>query len=151
LDALVAAVPFLAATAFTFVLAFNVWIAARVVAISQRLPRSWPVIPLTRMPHSALLLLCAAVAASFVPGLVGVFAIAIAGALAMAFALQGLALLHHISRGRPGRTALLAAAYILVIFIGHTFLPLLAFAGIADTAVDLRRRFPPGGGPQPST
>jgi hypothetical protein len=152
LDALVGAVPFLAATAFALVLAFNLWIAARVVAISQRLPRPWPAIAMTRMPPSALLLVAAAVAASFGPGLIGVLAIAIVGALAMAFALQGLALLHDVSRGRPGRTGLLVGAYMLVIFIGHTFLPLLALAGIADTAVDLRRRFPPGGaGPRPTT
>jgi hypothetical protein len=152
LDALVGAVPFLAATAFALVLTFNLWIAARVVAISQRLPRSWPAISITRMPPSALLLVTAAVGVAFVPGLIGVLAIAVAGALAMAFALQGLALLHDVSRGRPGRTGLLVGAYMLVIFIGHTFLPLLALAGIADTAVDIRRRFPPGGaGPRPTT
>jgi hypothetical protein len=150
LEALVGAVPFLAATAFALVLALNLWIAAKVVAISQRLPRDWPVIPATRMPHSALMLLAGAVAVSFVPGLVGVLALAFAGGLLMAFALQGLALLHHVSRGRPGRTGLLVGAYILLAFIAHTFLPLLALAGIADTAVDLRRRFP-GGAPPPTT
>jgi hypothetical protein len=150
LDALVGAVPFLAATAFALVLALNLWIAAKVVVISQRLPRAWPTIPATRMPHSALLLLVAAVVVSFAPGLVGVLALAFAGGLLMAFALQGLALLHHVSRGRPGRTGLLVGAYILLAFIAHTFLPLLALAGIADTAVDLRRRFP-GGAPPPAT
>jgi hypothetical protein len=150
LDALVGAVPFLAATAFSLVLSLNLWIAAKVVAISQRLPRAWPAIPATRMPHSALLLLAAVVLVSFVPGLVGVLALAFAGGLLMAFALQGLALLHHVSRGRPGRTGLLVGAYILLAFIAHTFLPLLALAGIADTAVDLRRRFP-GGAPPPTT
>jgi hypothetical protein len=150
LEALVGAVPFLAATAFALVLALNLWIAAKVVAISQRLPRDWPAIPATRMPHSALMLLAGAVAMSFVPGLVGVLALAFAGGLLMAFALQGLALLHYVSRGRPARTGLLVGAYILLAFIAHTFLPLLALAGIADTAVDLRRRFP-GGAPPPTT
>jgi hypothetical protein len=97
------------------------------------------------MPLSALLLLTAAVIVSFVPGFVGVLGLALTGALLMGFALQGLALLHHVSRGRPGRTGLLVGAYVLLTFIAHTFLPLLALAGIADTAVDLRRRFPSGG------
>jgi hypothetical protein len=149
IDALVGGVPFLAATAFALVLTLNLWIAAKVVAVSQRLPRPWPVIAATRMPASALLLLAAVVLTSFVPGLVGVLSIAFAGGLLMAFALQGLALLHHVSRGRPGRTGLLVGAYILLAFIAHTFLPLLALAGIADTAVDLRRRFP--GGAPPAT
>jgi Predicted membrane protein (DUF2232) len=150
LEALVGAVPFLAATAFALVLTLNLWIAAKVVAISQRLPRPWPAITATRMPASALLLLAAAVLVSFVPGFAGAFAIAFAGGLLMAFALQGLALLHDVSRGKPGRTGLLVGAYILLAFIAHTFLPLLALAGIADTAVDLRRRFPRGA-PPPTT
>jgi hypothetical protein len=151
IEALVGAVPFIAATAFALVLTLNLWIAAKVVAISQRLPRPWPAIAATRMPGSALLLLGAAVLASFVPGLVGVLALAFVGGLLMAFALQGLALLHHVSRGRPGRTGLLVGAYVLLAFIAHTFLPLLAVAGIADTAVDLRRRFPGGAGPTSTT
>lgn len=152
IDALVGAVPFLAATAYALVLTLNLWIAAKVVAISQRLPRSWPSIVATRMPPRALLLLAGAVIVSFAPGLVGVLALGFAGALLMAFALQGLALLHDVSRGRPGRTGLLVGAYVLLTFIAHTVLPLLALAGIADTAVDLRGRFPPGGaGPRPST
>lgn len=152
MDALVAAVPFVAATAFALVLTLNLWIAAKVVAISQRLPRSWPAVAAMRMPLSALLLLVAAVIASFLPGFVGVLALSLAGGLLMTFALQGLALLHHVSRGRPGRTGLLVGTYILLAFIAHTLLPLLALAGIADTAVDLRRRFPSGGaGPTPIT
>jgi hypothetical protein len=151
IEALVGAVPFVAATAFALVLTLNVWIAAKVVAISQRLPRAWPAIAATRMPLSALLLLGAAVLASFLPGFVSALALAFVGGLLMAFALQGLALLHHVSRGRPGRTGLLVGAYVLLAFIAHTFLPLLALAGIADTAVDLRRRFPGGAGPTPTT
>ena len=152
IEALVGAVPFLAATAFASVLTLNLWIAAKVVAISGRLPRPWPAVAATRMPPSALLLLGFAVLASFLaPGLVGALALAMTGALLMTFALQGLALLHHVSRGRPGRTGLLVGTYVLLAFIAHTFLPLLALAGIADTAVNLRRRFPPGAGPTPTT
>jgi Predicted membrane protein (DUF2232) len=150
IEALVGAVPFIAATAFALVLTLNLWIAAKVVAVSQRLPRPWPAIATTRMPQTALVLLGAAILASFVSGLVGVLALALAGGLMMAFGLQGLALLHHVSRGRPGRTGLLVGAYVLLAFIAHTFLPLLALAGIADTAVDLRRRFPGGAGPTPT-
>jgi hypothetical protein len=152
IDALAVAVPFASSAFYTLVLTLNLWLAAKAVAISGRLPRSWPGIARTRMPQSALLPMAAAVAASFLPGFIGVIALAFTGALAMSFALQGLALLHDVSRGRPGRTSLLVGAYILVALIGHAFLPLLALAGIADTAVDLRRRFTSGGaGPRSST
>jgi hypothetical protein len=152
IDAMAAAVPFVSSAFYALVLTLNLWLAAKTVAISGRLPRPWPSIAYTRMPQSALLPMAGAIAGSFLPGFVGVVALAFTGALAMGFALQGLALLHDVSRGRPGRTGLLVGAYILVALIGHAFLPLLALAGIADTAVDLRRHFTSGGaGPRSST
>jgi hypothetical protein len=151
IDALATAVPFVSSAFYTLVFTLNLWLAAKTVAISGRLPRPWPSIARTRMPQSALLPTAAAVAGSFLPGFVGVVALAFAGALAMSFALQGLALLHDVSRGRPGRAGLLVGAYILVALIGHAFLPLLALAGMADTAVDLRSRFAGGTGPRSST
>jgi hypothetical protein len=152
IDALATTIPFAYSALYALAFTLNLWLAAKIVAISERLPRPWPSIAQTRMPRSALLPTGAAVVAALLSGFVGVFGLALAGALAMAFALQGLALLHDVSRGRPGRTGLLVGAYILLAFIGHTFLPLLALAGLADTAIDLRRRFPPGGpGPRRTT
>lgn len=145
IDAMAAAVPFVSSAFYTLVLTLNLWLAAKTAAISGRLPRPWPAIARTRMPQSALLPMAGAVAGSFLPGFMGVVALALAGALAMSFALQGLALLHDVSHGRPGRAGLLIGAYLLVALIGHAFLPLLALAGMADTAVDLRRRLAPGG------
>jgi len=153
LDVLITVVPFIAAGVFVAVYALNLWLAAKVVLVSGRLPRSWPSISSTAMPRSALALLFAAIAASFAPGLLGVGGLALAGALVMAFAFQGLGLLHEASRGRAGRAALLGVVYALVLVVGHTVLPLLALAGIVDTALDLRNRFGSGGaGPlHPST
>jgi hypothetical protein len=152
LDALAGAMPFLVATVFALFLTLNLWAAAKVVAVSQRLPRPWPAITQMRLPALGLLCLAVAVALSFAPGFAGVFGMASVGALLFVFALQGLALLHDLSRGHAGRTALLVAAYLLLAFLIHMVMPLLAMAGIADTALDLRRRFPrPGAGPKPST
>lgn len=144
---LIAAVPVIAASLFAMVLTLNVWIAARVVSMSNRLPRPWPLIPTTAMPRQALALLGGAIVLSFLPGLAGVAGLALVGGVATAFSLQGLALIHFASRGRQGRGAMLGLAYLLVVFVGHTLLPLLALVGMADTALGWRQRMA-GGGPK---
>src|SRR5688500_10715983 len=62
LDALLSAVPFIAAAVFALVFALNLWLAAKVVQMSGRLPRPWPFIPATMMPGRALLILVGAAA-----------------------------------------------------------------------------------------
>lgn len=145
IESLIGLVPFLASAVFGLVLALNLWLAAKAVAISDRLPRPWPSIAAARMPRVALLALAGSTGAAFLPGFAGTAGLSLAGGLVIAFALQGLAFLHDVSRGRPGRGALLGFAYLLAILVGHTALPLLAVAGAADTAFDLRYRFRSGG------
>jgi hypothetical protein len=153
LDALIEAVPFIASAVFALIFTLNLWLAARTVRTSQRLPREWPFLPATTLPQFALPILAAAIAASLLPGFAGVAGLSVSGALVIAFSLQGLSLLHYVSAGRPGRAGLLSVVYALVIFIGHTVLPLLAILGMADCAFSLRNRFGPGSaGPKlPST
>ena len=131
----------MAATVFSLALALNFWAGAKVVSLSGRLPRPWPSLPMARMQPSALGVFGGAVVlALLAPGFIGVAGGAAAGGLGMMFALQGLALLHLVTRGRPARGALLTLAYLLAIFFGGTFLPLLALAGVIDTATPLRDR-----------
>ena len=107
----------------------------------------------TVMPREALLVLAGAAALCFMPGFAGAAGLALLGALVIAFALQGLGLLHEATRGRRGRVGILTAAYVLIAFVGHTVLPLFALVGIADTALPLRARFRSGaagpGSPSP--
>jgi hypothetical protein len=148
---IVTALPFFVASSFATILAFNVWIAAKVVAISGRLARPWPFIPATAMPRAALGLLLAGAVLAFLPGFLGVAGLALLGSLNVAFALQGLALVHDASRGRPGRPVLLVATYFMAIFISQIAWPLLAMAGITDAAIGLRRRLNSGAAGPPST
>jgi hypothetical protein len=152
-DTLVEAVPFIASAVFTLVFTLNLWLAAKTVRTSQRLPRDWPFLPATTLPRTALALLAAAIVGSFLPGFVGVAGLSLAGALVIVFSLQGLSLMHQATVGRPGRVGLLSVVYVLVVFVGHTVLPMLAVLGMADAAFSLRNRFGPGGtGPNlPST
>ena len=133
------------ASFFVMILAANFWLAARVVSMSGRFARPWPFIPATQMPRTVLPLLVGSIGVGFAPGYLGVLGLALTGALTVAFSLQGLALIHDVSRGRQGRGGLLAAVYVTVVFLSQVALPLLALAGIADTAFGLRSRSRPGG------
>lgn len=153
LDVLVTAVPLVAAAVFVLVFVLNLWIAAKVVRISERLPRPWPALAATVMPRQALLALAGAVALALLPGFAGAAGLSLLGALVTAFALQGLGFMHEATRGRSGRVGILTAAYVLIAFVGHTVLPLFALLGVADTALPLRDRFRSGaagpGSPSP--
>ncbi|HYF53134.1 MAG TPA: DUF2232 domain-containing protein [Salinarimonas sp.] len=149
------AAPIFAAQGFTLLLAFYVWIGARIVAVSGRLPRPWPSIPETLMPRAALIALGAGVVLANLPGWPSVLGLALSGALVMAFGLQGLAAIHDLSRGRPGRVGILVVTYMIVFMTqGLVLAPLFLF-GIADTALGLRARLrarmarPPGAPPSP--
>ena len=144
-----------AAQGFTLILTAYVWIGAKVVALSGRLPRPWPYIPATQMPRSALLMLAGAFGLAYAGGgFAGVFGLSLLGATLMAFGLQGLAGIHQVTLGRGGRTAMLTIAYLLLVLSqGMLFIALILF-GIADTLFGLRARLklppaPPLGGPGP--
>jgi hypothetical protein len=153
---LVLLTPMVAAAVFSLTLAGNLWLGAKVVAMSGRLQRPWSPIPDLRMPQLALALLGVAVLVAFASGWLGIAGRALVGGLAMAFALQGLALVHVATRAKQGRPALLALTYLFTLLLGHILLPLLAVAGMIDTATSLRRRLtrnqtPTGRNGPPST
>lgn len=141
----VAIAPALLAGMLTLILAANLWLAGKVVAISGRLARPWPDISGVRMPVTAIFGAVAGLVVGQVQGFVGIGGTAFAGGILMAFALQGLALLHTLSRGRSGRGLILSLAYVLVLLLGYIFLPVFALVGMADSALPLRRSL--GGGP----
>lgn len=63
-------------------------------------------------------------------------------AIAAVYVFQGIALVHHVSRGWPGRTFALTVFYfILLVLLGLPGLALVAALGLADQLIGLRRRF----------
>lgn len=130
--------PAMMAGFLTVVLAVNLWLAGKAVSISGRLVRPWPDIASARMPVAAIAAVAAALLAGQVHGFAGVAGMALAGGLLMAFALQGLALLHDVSRQRPGRGLILSVAYFMTVVLVYVVLPAFALLGIADTALPLR-------------
>lgn len=140
---LAALVPAAAGASFVPMIVANLWLAAKAVQVSGRLPRPWPFIPATRLPAKAVAGLFGGVLLSFAGGFVGLAGAALSGALIAAFGLAGLAAVHDLSRGKPWRAPTLFAVYLALVIMLITVFPFLALLGIADALIDLRRRKPP--------
>jgi hypothetical protein len=128
----------------SLLLALNLWFAARAVEISGKLHRPWPPLPET-------LVLPRAIGAAFVlalgfclaGGVTAVFAGAFAAAAGVALALQGLAVIHALTRAHGSRGGLLAALYASVavgLLVAPLILTLLSLFGLMESAFSLRLR-----------
>ena len=83
------------------IFALNLYLAGRVARASGRLGRDWPDLPSLAYPLG--LSSCCwplALAATFVPGVLGVAGVGLSGALLLAYFFAGLALMHFIARAR---------------------------------------------------
>ena len=126
--------PWMMAVFALVVYVVNLWIAARIARTSGVLGKDWPDIPRNlRLPRFAAPLLALALGLSFLTGPVGLASHVVCGALVAAFALQGLAVIHQMTRGRSWRPVALAFTYCLIPLV---LLPLMSWAllGLLDTA-----------------
>jgi predicted membrane protein DUF2232 len=148
IEVLVAAVPPAFAITATITQIANLWLAARVVKLSGRLPRPWPDLNELSFPPVAAPLFGALLAGSFLPDLAGLVASLFAATLTVAFAMVGFAVLHSITRRMGGRAALLSGAYVTVILFIWAIWPIviMTLIGVAETLFGLRAR-PSGRGP----
>jgi len=128
------------------IILFNLWIAGLIVDASGRALRPWPDLHALELPNAFLLIFAAALAASFLPGLPGLLATGLAGALLFAYTLQGLAVIHVYSRGMPLRGPLLATVYLGILLLGWVAI-IVAIIGLAEPSLGLRRRAAQGGQP----
>jgi hypothetical protein len=144
----VAAIPPAAAVLTTLLSAVNLWLAGRIVRVSGRLRRPWPDLAAISLPPSALWLLAAAFAGSFLPDLFGLLSGVLAASLAMIFAILGFAVLHAITRGIGNRGLALTGAYAAVAVFGWPLLG-VALLGITETAFNIRARVAQKRGPPP--
>ena len=118
---------------------FNLWLAARIVRASGRLKRPWPDLSAIAFPSWVPLLLAAAIAGTFVPGLLGMLCWVLTAGLLTAYMLLGFAVLHAATRALNGRAFLLAGSYLTVVLFGWPALA-VAIIGLADAALDIRGR-----------
>jgi Predicted membrane protein (DUF2232) len=123
-------------------LCVNLYAAARSVQLSQRLQRPWPDLPTSlwiSAPLAVVMLVCAAAVWALPVPASQYFSI-VAGGLGAAFAFQGLAVAHALSRGLKLRTLMLIALYACCFLRAKYTLPVLALIGVADAFTRLRIR-----------
>ncbi len=139
LNLLVAVLPPTAAIIMTLTNVTNLWLTARILRLSGRLRRPWPDLSAMTLPRSAPPVLVFAMAASFLPGLLGVLAIVLSASLVMAYGVVGFAVLHAVTRHVGARAVLLAATYMAVFLFTWPVL-IMSLLALLDAAIDLRGR-----------
>jgi hypothetical protein len=133
------AMPPVAACTVFLVFLLNLWLAGRVVQISNRLPRPWPDIAREmEVPRVLAMVLLVAVAACFLKGLAGLIATIAAAVLGVVFALQGLAVVHDLSRGSRFRGAILFILYLTLALLMPWPLLIFTFVGLLEAAFSFR-------------
>lgn len=133
--------PLMMAATATLMFSANLWLAARAAQISARLPRAWPAIADELLiPPTLGGVFAVAAGVALVDGLVGTVAGIVAAALAAAFALQGLAVAHVLTRGSPFRGGLLVAMYALAALLPPWPIIFMAAGGLIDSVFHLRAR-----------
>jgi hypothetical protein len=140
--ALVEAMPIGSAASTAFLLAANLWLAARVVQTSHRLRRPFPDIAgELHLPFGLAGSLLLAAGLAFTDGFVRLFADIALAVLCVVFAFAGLAMLHRGTRRLDGRTPILFGAYALIVLFTW---PILIFTtiGLLDSVLPaIRQRF----------
>lgn len=149
LDLLVVVMPPAAAALNLVTMVFNVWLAGRIARVSGRLARPWPDLSAMRFPARAPLLLAAAVAGTFLPGLAGIVAGLFTATLLLAYALLGFAVVHGATRGMAARPFVIAGVWFAVLVLGWPLL-LVGMLGLADAMIDIRARVAGGPGNVPT-
>jgi hypothetical protein len=145
IDFLVTVMPPAAAALGSVTNMLNLWLAGRILHISGRLRRPWPDLPALRLPLIAPVLLIATLIGSYLSGMAGLIMGIFGAALLIAHTAAGLAIVHTLTRGVPGRAAILSAVYgalplFAVLRVLHW--PVFVLTGLAliDCLFDLRGR-----------
>ena len=126
-------------------LTFDLWIAARIAQLSGLLSAPWPDIPSgLRVPRPLAIVLAVALGLSFAGGRIGIAGVIVSGALGTAFAFQGLAVIHALTRSKQGlRLPLLIIVYLLLVMLMPWSLAAYGLFGLVDAAFSFRDRQKP--------
>ena len=102
---------------------------------------TWPDIPRhMRIPRAAAFVLAVSLGLSFIGGVPGLVCRVVSFALIAALALQGLAVVHAVTRGKGSRTALLIIVYLSMVAFMPWPLIFWGVVGLLDTAFSFRAR-----------
>jgi hypothetical protein len=139
-DAMVAIAPAAAAIVAMMTLTLNLWLAARITAMSGRLHRPWPDLKSAALPPMTLVALSLALALSFAGGLSTILGEIASAALLTAYALIGFAVLHMLTLSIKGRMLWLGGTYAAVLVAGWPVLAMVVL-GLADAVFGFRQRY----------
>lgn len=132
------------AAAELMLLVVNLWLAARIAQMSGLLAAPWPDIPRgLRVPRPLAIVLAVALGLSFAGGPVGMLGVIVSGALVMAFALQGLAVVHAVTRGKGFRFPLLIIVYLTLAMLMPWSIAFYGLLGLLDAGFAFRDRQKP--------
>lgn len=146
-DLMVAVMPPAAAVVTMVTQLGNLWLAAHIARLSSHLMRPWPDLSAMELPRGAAILLVGSFIGSMLAdGFVGLLVELLAATLLMAFGLLGLAVIHVITRGAPGRSLVIGTVWLAALGLGWPF-AVLALLGIAETLFGVRARFRRKAGP----
>lgn len=140
------ALPGMIAMSWLTIVLFNLWLAGVIVNASGRALRPWPKLQDLELPPMFVAVFAGAIVVSFIPGLIGLLATGLAGAMLLAYVLQGLAVIHTFSRTVPFRGLLLTAVYLGIFLLGWVAI-LVAILGLGEPLFGLRARGPQSGQP----
>ena len=140
IHALVTVAPAAATIVAMMTLTLNIWLAARITAMSGRLHRPWPDLKSAALPPMTLVLLCVAIAFCFAGGLLAILAQIVTAALMMAYALTGFGVLHTLTLAMKSRALWLGCTYAIVVVFGWPVLAMVVL-GLADAVFGFRQRY----------
>ncbi len=123
-------------------LSVNLYAAARSTQLSHRLQRPWPDLPTSLGAPWPLgvVAIGSALGAYALPAPASQYFSIGVGGLGAAFALQGLAVAHALSRGLKPRIVMLVALYACCVLRANFTIPVLAGLGLIDAFARLRAR-----------
>jgi hypothetical protein len=139
-DVLVTMAPIAAAIVTTTTLTLNLWLAAKITAISGRLHRPWPELRTAALPSMSLVAFCIAFAFCFTGGVLGIAAQVVAATLMLAYAFTGFAVLHTLTAALKSRAVWLGCSYCMVLVFAWPVV-VMAVLGLADAVFGIRQRF----------
>ena len=132
--------PMFMAALWTAIMVANIWIASKVLKMSERATRPWAPFPELSLPRVAAIALAGSILAAALPGTLGFIAEGYAAAMLCAFAILGLAVVHYMTRGFPGRGFVLATAYVSLFMFNWLAAVLFAMLGIFELGFGIRAR-----------
>ena len=135
--------PAASAAAWVAGMTLNLIIASRLLARFGMSIRPWAPFSSLAFPRRAGLALAGACVLSLMPGTAGLIGMVFAAPLLTAFAILGLAVVHHLLIGHSARMPLLTGLYCTLILLSWVLaLPLIAL-GLAELAFGIRARLKP--------